>query len=142
MPRCQEHIQADAEALKCWRYYLPILRRMKVLTEADGLILANLCLAHSFLLANLTKVRELNAATKSGIGGMVVPNKAGTYFSLNQIYANVRDAMEQELKFARELGLSPSARTRIHAEKQEAGSGSVGVLDGQWRPPRGDSECA
>ena len=118
-PPCPEYIKADPEALATWNYYLPILMRMRVLTEADGLVLANLCLAHSFLLANLAKVREMNAAPAGrGIAGMVIPTKNG-YFAINQLYANARDAMEQELKFCKELGLSPSSRTRLQTAPEK-----------------------
>lgn len=85
---------------------------MKVLTEADGLVLANLCLVHSHLLLNLKEMRLLNTGSKSGMAGMIIANKGG-YISPNQIYLNVRDAIEQELKLCREFGLSPSSRTRI-----------------------------
>src|SRR4029077_7203535 len=46
-PRCPDHL--DAEAKKEWKRLIPVLRRMKVLTEADGMTLANLCQACSTL---------------------------------------------------------------------------------------------
>ena len=85
---------------------------MKVLTVADETVLANLCLVHSHLILNLKKVRELNAAG-SGIAGIVIATKSG-YLAPNQLYINVQAAIEQELKLCREMGLSPSARTRLN----------------------------
>src|SRR5712691_9457498 len=40
-PRCPDHL--DAEAKKEWKRLVPVLRRMRVLTEADWMTLANLC---------------------------------------------------------------------------------------------------
>jgi P27 family predicted phage terminase small subunit len=131
-PKCPEHIKSDPVAYETWRSYLAILKRMRVLTEADGLILANLCLAHSHLMVNLGKMRDLNAQGKSGIAGMIVQTKTG-YLALNQIYANVTACMEQELRYCRELGLSPSARSRLQISEEEPQDGD-GVLNGQWRP--------
>src|SRR5260370_23139127 len=34
-PRCPDHL--DAQAKKEWKHLVPVLRRMKVLTEADGM---------------------------------------------------------------------------------------------------------
>src|SRR5580704_2760820 len=38
-PRCPDHL--DAEAKKEWKRLVPVLRRMRVLTEADWMTLAN-----------------------------------------------------------------------------------------------------
>ena len=113
-PAMPDYVSCDEMAARTWRHYMPILQRMKVITEADGLVLASLCIIHSFLLLNLEKVRQLNSASGSGIAGMVVPTKTG-YLAVNQLFSNVRDAMKQELRFCQELGLSPSSRTRLEA---------------------------
>jgi P27 family predicted phage terminase small subunit len=55
-PRCPDHL--DAEAKKEWKRLVPILRRMKVLTEADGMTLANLCQACSTLVKAHKKQTE------------------------------------------------------------------------------------
>lgn len=131
-PKCPRYIRSDPVARKEWRRLVPILTRMKVLTEADGLVLANLCLAHSALLLNLAKMRELNAQGKSGLGGMVIQTKSG-YLALNQIYANVQASMEQELKLCRELGLTPSSRSRVLAEKPADKPLMGSTLNGMWK---------
>ena len=112
-PECPDYVKADPVALAYWEHYVPILMDMKVLTVADQTVLASLCLVHSHLILNLKKVRELNAAGDSGIAGIVIATKSG-YLAPNQLYLNVQTAIEQELKLCRELGLSPSARTRIN----------------------------
>lgn len=135
-PVCPAQVRADPAALKEWRRLLPILKRMKVLTEADGIVLANLCTVHSLLLLQLAKIRELNAGSKTGIAGLVIATKSG-YLALNQIYANVQTCMEQELKLCRELGLTPSARTRINADAEKKETSAPGsTLDGNWGPAR------
>jgi len=112
-PPCPLYIREDPAAKKEWRRLVPILLRMKVLTEADSTVLASLCLTHSHLLRSLDAMRKFNLLDeKTGIAGMVLKTKTG-YLAMNQIYANVTNAIDQELKLCRELGLTPSARTRI-----------------------------
>ena len=117
-PECPDYILADPVALKYWEHYLPILQGMRVITVADETVLASLCITHSNLIANLQKVSELNANGPSGIAGIVIATKNG-YLAPNQLYTNVQSAMEQELKFCRELGLTPSARTRINTVSEK-----------------------
>jgi len=126
-PPCPPYILADLEAAAEWERLTPILLRMRVLTEADATVLASLCLTHSHLLRNLEAMRVLNGLATAppadeaadaavtvalGIAGMVVETKTG-YLAANQIYLNVTAAIDLELKLCRELGLTPSARTRI-----------------------------
>jgi phage terminase small subunit len=73
---------------------------------------------HSNLIANLRRVRELNEGGKSGIGGIVIATSTG-YLAPNQFYLNVKSAMDQDLRLCRELGLTPSARTRINTVTEQ-----------------------
>lgn len=127
-PPCPLYIREDPEAAKEWKRLAPILLRMRVLTEADTTVLASLCLTHSHKLRSLAAMRALNALPLAeptedggrttpyvvtlGIAGMVMETKTG-YLAMNQIYANVTAAIDQELKLCRELGLTPSARSRL-----------------------------
>lgn len=45
IPKCPAHL--DPRAREEWKRLVPILRRMRVLTEADGMVLANLCQSYS-----------------------------------------------------------------------------------------------
>lgn len=117
-PRCPEHVKAIPEAHKEWKRLLPILRRMKILTEADGMLIANYCLVHADMLWNLEQVQKLNAASKNKVSGVVIATKNG-YLAPNQFYLNVQNAIERLLKLGKEMGLSPSARTRIMASGKE-----------------------
>jgi P27 family predicted phage terminase small subunit len=130
-PPCPLYIREDPEAAKEWKRLTPILLRMRVLTEADATVLGSLCLTHSHLVRSLKAMRVLNAlpvpldlpdevedakttpyTVTLGIAGMVMETKTG-YLAMNQIYANVTAAIDQELKLCRELGLTPSARSRL-----------------------------
>jgi P27 family predicted phage terminase small subunit len=118
-PPCPIYISADPEAKKEWKRLVPILLRMRVLTEADATVLGSLCLTHSHLLRNLAAMRRFNAKDeKNGIAGMILQTKTG-YLAANQIYLNVTAAIDQELKLCRELGLTPSARSRIQTSETE-----------------------
>ena len=44
-PRCPEHL--DKRAKQEWRRLVPQLMKLQVLTEVDGMALANLCQAYS-----------------------------------------------------------------------------------------------
>src|SRR3990172_7573668 len=46
-PKCPEHLDADARLE--WRRIVPKLARMKVLTEVDGIALAELCQTYATL---------------------------------------------------------------------------------------------
>jgi len=65
-PRCPDHL--DAEAKKQWKHLVRVLRRMKVLTEADGMTLANLCQAWSTLMKAQTKLTEMGILYKTPNG--------------------------------------------------------------------------
>jgi P27 family predicted phage terminase small subunit len=130
-PPCPAYIREDPEAAKEWKRLVPILLRMRVLTEADTTVLASLCLTHSHMLRSLAAMRALNAVPVAaeltdgeewvkvppytetlGIAGMVIETKTG-YLAANQIYLNVMSAMDQEVRLCKELGLTPSARSRL-----------------------------
>ena len=58
-PKCPDYL--DDEAKREWRRLVPILERMRVLTEADGLALAGLCMQYS------TMVKAQRLREKSGL---------------------------------------------------------------------------
>ncbi len=113
-PPCPRYIREDKEAHREWKRLSPILLRMRVLTEADSTVLASICMTHSHLLRNLAAMRKLNEDSKSGLAGMILQTKTG-YLAANQIYLNVTAAIDLELRLCRELGLTPSARSRLQA---------------------------
>src|SRR5260370_42178811 len=62
-PRCPDHL--DALAKKEWKRLVLVLRRMKVLTEADWMALANLCQTWSTMVKAQQKLTEMGILYKS-----------------------------------------------------------------------------
>src|SRR5260370_36162605 len=65
-PRCPDHL--DALAKKEWKRLVPVLRRMRVLTEADGMPLANLCETWSTWVQAQKKLTEMGILYKRPSG--------------------------------------------------------------------------
>ena len=80
---------------------------MKVLTEADGIALANLCMQYSTLM----KAQRMLAKS-----GLLLKSKSG-YVQQSPLVSIVANAVDQVNKLCREFGLTPAARTRIAVEK-------------------------
>lgn len=102
-PRCPEHL--DEEAKKEWKRLVPVLRRMRVLTEADKMSLANLCQTWSTLLKAQEKLTEMGILYKSPSG----------YVMQSPLLPIVNQCVETITKLSREFGLTPAARSRIIA---------------------------
>ena len=103
-PGCPAHL--DAEARLEWRRLVPILLRMRVLTEADGFALANLCQAYS------TMVKAQQQLSKTGL---LMKTPSG-YVQQSPLLGIVNSCMETITRLSREFGLTPAARTRVRAE--------------------------
>src|ERR1700730_16726059 len=110
-PRCPEYL--DERARKEWRRLVPVLHRMKVLTEADGMGLANLCQTYSTLVKAQEKLSELGILYKAPSG----------YVMQSPLLAVVNQCVDTITKLSREFGLTPAARSRIIAHTEEADPG-------------------
>src|SRR5580698_7010248 len=55
-PKCPDHL--DEIAKNEWKRLIPILRRMRLLSEADGMALASLCQAYSTMVQAQTKLNK------------------------------------------------------------------------------------
>ena len=102
-PRCPEYL--DERAKQEWKRLIPILKSMKVLTEADGLMLANLCQAVSMLSKAQQTLNEKGFLYKAPSG----------YVMQSPLLAVVNQCVDTITKLSREFGLSPAARSRITA---------------------------
>jgi len=100
-PKCPKYL--DARAKEEWKRLIPILKQMRVLTEADGLVLANLCIAVSTLVRAQSKLAETGILYKSPSG----------YVMQSPLLAIVNTAIDQISRLSREFGLTPAARSRI-----------------------------
>ena len=116
-PKCPAYL--DAIAVKEWKRLVPILSRMKVLTEADGIALANLCQAVS------TMVKAQEQLTKNGV---LYKTKSG-YIQQSPLLGIVNSQVDIINRLCREFGLTPSSRTRIRAGQEEPTSYADDYLD-------------
>jgi P27 family predicted phage terminase small subunit len=107
-PAMPRHLDKTAkrEWKKEWKRLLPILTQMRVLTEADGIQLGNLCVAYSTLIQAQEKLAKTGLLTKSPNG----------YIQQSPLLSISNTAMEQVIKLSRECGLSPSSRVRLQME--------------------------
>ena len=106
-PKCPKHL--DAEAKREWKRIVPILSRMRVLTEADGHSLANLCQAYSTMVRAQTKLNE---------SGLLLKTPSG-YVQQSPLLGIVNSCVETITKLSREFGLTPASRSRIQTVEPE-----------------------
>lgn len=104
-PKCPDYL--DEVAKREWRRLVPVLERMEVLTEADGIALANLCQQLSMLQQAQIKLQKT---------GLLMKTRSG-YIQQSPLVGIITAAVDQVGKLCREFGLTPAARTRIHVEK-------------------------
>src|SRR5712691_2649170 len=109
VPRCPDHL--DERAKKEWKRLVPILRRMRVLTEADWMTLANLCQTWSTLIMAQEKLTEMGILYKSPSG----------YIMQSPLLAIVNQCVDTITKLSREFGLTPASRSRLTASTQAEG---------------------
>ena len=107
VPKCPAHL--DDRAKKEWRRLVPILMQMRVLTEADGIALGNLCQTYSTMVRAQEKLNEAGILYKAPSG----------YVMQSPLLAVVNTCIETINKLSREFGLTPAARSRIYANPTE-----------------------
>lgn len=97
-PKCPPHL--DETARKEWRRLVPILRRMRVLTEADGIALANLCQTYSTLIQAQEKLTKQGILYKAPSG----------YIAQSPLLSIVNQCIDTITKLTREFGLTSTLR--------------------------------
>ncbi|MBK5292166.1 MAG: phage terminase small subunit P27 family [Acidobacteriia bacterium] len=102
-PKCPKHL--DAEARREWRRMVPILIRMRLLTEANQYLLANLCQSFSTLAKAQQKLSETGLLRKTPSG----------YLQQNPMLSVVNGCIEIIANLSREFGLTPRSRIRLQA---------------------------
>jgi len=114
-PRCPDYL--DEIAKREWNRLAPILERMRALTEADGIALANLCQQYSMLQTAQIKLQKTSLLLKTKSG----------YVQQSPLVGIISAAVE--------FGLTPAARTRIEVGPQDLeplNGGRGSTLNGQW----------
>jgi P27 family predicted phage terminase small subunit len=100
-PKCPDYL--DDAARKEWRRLVPVLKRMRVLTEADGIALGNLCQTYSTLIQAQEKLTKQGILYKAPSG----------YIMQSPLLSVVNQCVDTISKLSREFGLTPAARSRI-----------------------------
>lgn len=103
-PRMPKHL--DVRAKKEWKRLCPMLERLGVLSEADGIALANLCNDYSILQQAQESLTKAGLLTKTQRTGAIHQSP------LLNIIAVTTDRVTRAL---REFGLTPASRTRVSA---------------------------
>jgi P27 family predicted phage terminase small subunit len=91
---------------------------MRVLTDADGLALANLCQAWSTLVKAQIKLNETGLLLKTPSG----------YVQQSPLLGIVNSSIDTVLKLSREFGLTPSSRGRLQVEPEPQPESKIGRL--------------
>lgn len=103
-----EMVKADAMARAEWNRITPELVRVRVATKADIAVLSAYC---------LTYARWQLAESKLRRDGLIV-EAPRTKVPMHNMYRDIgRQSMQDCIKFAAELGITPSARTRVKGEE-------------------------
>jgi P27 family predicted phage terminase small subunit len=103
-----EHL--DSEAIKEWGRLVPILQRMRILTEADEIALANLCVSYSTLIQAQKQLAKAGLLYKTHTG----------HVQVSPLLTIVHQSMIRVGKLLNEFGLTPSSRTRIQVDPRKA----------------------
>lgn len=111
-PDCPAHLTADAKAE--WDRIMPLLVRLKVVSELDTAALALYCQAFARWQEAERRIAEQKA---KGGDGLLVKAPSG-YPIQNPYLAIANRAMEDCHKYLQQFGLSPAARTRVTVSLQ------------------------
>jgi len=106
-------------AEKEWNDILPILREMKVLTEADGKALAAYCHNFSRWMQAETELARLGIIVEEAIMGGPVEHRevVGYKYKRNPANSISNDAQKLMKSFLIEFGLTPASRAKLRIEK-------------------------
>lgn len=94
----------DAAGVKEWDRILPILLRMRVMTEGDYQLLITWCIHTSILAKSYGELKKQ---------GLIIESKKTHSLQQNPLLIVVNKSTELVLKIAKEFGLTPSSRTGL-----------------------------
>ena len=111
VPSCPAHLDDDAKV--AWGWLSVLLDRMGVLTEADTFALERLCDCYSDILESRVLIkRDGRTYTTMDVNG-------NTLIKANPAVAQLRAADSQFKSYLVEFGLTPAARTKVHATSDD-----------------------
>jgi P27 family predicted phage terminase small subunit len=105
LPSCPSHIKGEAR--KEWRHVVRDLHEQGILTKIDRAILASYCIAWGHWVDAEKHLETEKAVIETDKGNLV----QNPYIQIS------KRSMDQVVKFATELGMTPSSRSRIHVDK-------------------------
>jgi P27 family predicted phage terminase small subunit len=98
-----------------WAGLVPILSSMRVLTEADGMMLANLCRNEALLQqARREYEQACQRARAEGRSALLIVQKGMAIE--NPILRIIRHLMEEQKALLQEFGMCPAARAKLRTE--------------------------
>jgi P27 family predicted phage terminase small subunit len=115
-PACPDHLDTDAK--REWKRLVKLLLRLRILTDADGMVLANLCQAWSTLVKAQVKMNETGLLLKTPSG----------YVQQSPLLGIVNSCTDTVMKLSREFGLTPSSRGRLQVEPEPKPESKMGRL--------------
>jgi P27 family predicted phage terminase small subunit len=119
-PTMPRHLDKDAR--REWKRLVPILLAMRVLTEADGIALSNLCMAYSVLIRAQTMMLKSATGRQSSL---LIKTGSG-YIQQSPLLGIINSQMAALTVMLREFGLTPASRSRIVTTTD---SGGVDALE-------------
>ena len=144
-PYCPEFIRNDSVAFQEWQRLSEILQHMRVLTEADYVMLSAICVTYSTMAKAQTEILKMQQApahdsengedvgelsadlqglvhwigkkkvTRQKKDGTVEVTEAPGYAQVSVLEALVRDSVDKLGRLCAAFGLSPASRPGIHA---------------------------
>ena len=120
-PDAGEPLMPDglSEAAKAeWKAVIPILRKMGVLTIADGATVAGYCQSRADWLRAQAEIEEYGVTVEEPITNRM-GDVVGHRRKKNPAVTVASDAKKMMRAFASDLGLSPASRTRVHVSPDD-----------------------
>lgn len=118
-------LSKDPVALQEWKRLAPLLHRIRQVTEAERTVLIALCEQWSVYRTAHAKVADL---------GMIVKSPSG-YPMTNPYLSVANKALQHCAKLWAELGLTPSARSRVRTDEDLGGAADdFAAFDKPLRP--------
>jgi P27 family predicted phage terminase small subunit len=111
----------DAEAVAEWKRLVPVLAHMKLLTEADRPVLANICTLWATIV-DASKQLKAEGLTQTSEHGAV---------SQHPLFQIQRGAIDLHGKLVAQFGMAPASRSRLVIDK-DGKQHKSGLLNGQW----------
>jgi P27 family predicted phage terminase small subunit len=102
-------------ARQVWDEQAPLLFKLGVVTQLDAGVLAAFCTAFARWQTAEAILAQVAADDDTGMAGLVVTTKTGRTIP-HPMLAICRAAQTATMRYAVELGLTPSSRSRIHAD--------------------------